>query len=83
MFDMFDSEHNEQEEFSLVYRFSKYDFFMNRVQFILSLNLLLRLLSCKFLLLSDCLHCLKTSTNLFNSIILSNIFVGSTSVTNY
>jgi len=54
---------------------------MNRVQLILSLNLLLRLLNCKFLLLSDCLHCLKTFTNLFNSIILSNIFEESISVT--
>ncbi len=43
MFDMFDNELSEQEEFSLVYRSSKYDFLINRVQFILSLNLLLRL----------------------------------------
>jgi len=56
------------------------DSFMNRVQFILSLNLLLRLLSCNFLLSSDCLHCLKTSTNLFYSITLSNISYESTSV---
>jgi hypothetical protein len=54
---------------------------MNRVQLILSLDLLLRLLSCKPLLPSDCLHCLKTPTNLSNSITLSNTFVGSTSVT--
>jgi len=54
---------------------------MNRVQFILSFYLLLRLLSCKSLLSSDCLHCLKTSTNLSNSITLSNILYGSTSVT--
>jgi hypothetical protein len=47
----------------------------------LNFNLLLRLLSCNFLLSSDCLHCLKTSTNLFNSIILSNISHESTSVT--
>jgi len=42
---------------------------------------LLRLLSCKFLLLSDCLHCLKTSTNFFNNIILSTISYENTSVT--
>ena len=54
---------------------------MNRIQFILSLDLLLQLLSCKPLLSSDCLHCQKTSINLFDSIILSNIFVESTSVT--
>ncbi len=56
------------------------DFLMNRIQFILSFDLLLRQLSCNFLLSSDCLHCLKTSTNLFNSIILSNISHESTSV---
>ncbi len=83
MLDMLDNEHDEQEESSLVYRSSKYDFLINRVQLILSFDLLLRLLSCKPLLLSDCLHCLKTSTNLFNSITFSNIFVGSTSVTFY
>ena len=54
---------------------------MNRIQLILSLDLLLRLLSCKSLLPSDCLHCLKTSTNLSHSITLSNTFEGSTSVT--
>jgi len=54
---------------------------MNCVQFILSLYLLLRLLSCNSLLSSNCLHCLKTSTNLSNSIILSNISYESTSVT--
>jgi len=43
---------------------------------------LLRLLSCNFLLLNNCLHCLKTFTNLFNSITLSNTFYESTSVTN-
>jgi len=37
--------------------------------------------SCKPLLLSDCLHCLKTSTNFSNNITLSNIFARSTSVT--
>ena len=57
------------------------DFFMNCVQLILSFYLLLRLLSCNFLLSSDCLHCLKTSTNLFNSITLSNTSYESTSVT--
>jgi len=31
--------------------------------------------------LNDCLHCLKTSTNLFNNITFSNIFYESTSVT--
>jgi hypothetical protein len=41
---MFDNEYNEQEEFSLIYRFLKHDFLINRVQFILSLDLLLRLL---------------------------------------
>ncbi len=55
--------------------------FMNCVQFILSLYLLLRLLSCNLLLSSNCLHCLKMSTNLFNSITLSNISYESTSVT--
>ncbi len=58
------------------------DFLMNRVQLILSFDLLLRLLSCNFLLLSDCLRCLKTSINLFNNITRSNIFYESTSVTN-
>jgi len=53
------------------------DFLINRIQFILSLYLLLRLLNCNFLLSSDCLHCLKTFTNLFNSIILFNIFYES------
>ncbi len=57
------------------------DSFMNRIQLILSFDLLLRLLSCNFLLSSDCLHCLKTLANLFNSITLFNIFVKSTSVT--
>jgi hypothetical protein len=57
------------------------DSLMNRIQLILSLDLLLRLLSCNLLLSSDCLHCLKTSTNLFNSITLSNILLESTSVT--
>ena len=54
---------------------------MDRVQLILSLDLLLRLQSCNPLLPSDCLHCLKAPTNLFDSITLSNTFVGSTSVT--
>jgi len=58
------------------------DFLINRVQLILSFDLLLRLLSCNFLLLSDCLHCLKTSINLFNNITRSNISYESTSVTN-
>jgi hypothetical protein len=44
MLDMLDSEHDEQEESSLVYRSPKHDFLINRVQFILSLDLLLRLL---------------------------------------
>jgi len=57
------------------------DFLMNRVQLILSFDLLLRLLSCNLLLLSDCLHCLKTSTNLFNNITLSNTSHESISVT--
>ena len=66
MFDMFDNERNEQEKSSLVYRFPKYDFFINRVQFILSLDLLLRLIQvANSLLSSDCLLDLKTSTNLF------------------
>ncbi len=56
------------------------NFFINRIQLILSLYLLLRLLSCNSLLSNDCLHCLKTSTNLFNSITLSNISYESTSV---
>ncbi len=81
MLNMLDSEHGEQEESSLVYRSSKHNSLINCIQFILSFDLLLRLLSCKLLLLSDCLHCLKTPTNLFNSITLSNTFVGSTSVT--
>ena len=59
------------------------DSFMNRIQFILSLNLLLRLLSYKLLLSSNCLHCLKTPIDLFNSITLSNILDESTSVTQY
>ncbi len=37
--------------------------------------------SCKFLLSSNCLYCLKISTDLFNSTIYSNIFEESTSVT--
>jgi len=74
VFDMLDNELNEQEESSLVYRSSKYDSLINRVQLILSFDLLLRLLSCNLLLSNDCLHCLKTSTNLFNNITLSNIF---------
>ena len=37
-----------------VYRELEHDFLMNRVQLILSLDLLLRLLSCKSLLSSDC-----------------------------
>jgi len=41
--DMLDSERSKQEKSSLVYRFSKHDFFMNRVQLILSLDLLLQL----------------------------------------
>ncbi len=81
VFDMFDNEHSEQEKSSLVYRFPKYDFLINRVQLILSFNLLLRLFSCKSLLSSDCLHCLKTSTNLSYSKTRSNIFEESTSVT--
>jgi hypothetical protein len=71
---MLDSEHGEQEGSSLVYRSPKHDSLINRIQLILSLDLLLRLLSCNLLLPSDCLHCLKTSTNLFNSIILFDIF---------
>jgi len=43
MFDMFDNERSEQEKSSLVYRSPKYDSLINRVQFILSLDLLLRL----------------------------------------
>ncbi len=53
---------------------------MIRIQLILSLDLLLRLLSYNPLLPSDCLHCLKTPTNLSNSITLSNIFYESISV---
>ncbi len=66
---------------SLQYIGLEYNILIVRVQYILSLNLLLRLLSCNPLLLSNCLHCLKTLTNLFNSIILSNISHESTSVT--
>ena len=47
----------------------------------LSLNLLLQLLSCNFLLPSDCLHCLKTPIDLSNSITLTDTPCGSTSVT--
>ncbi len=53
---------------------------MNRVQFILSLDLLLRLLSCKFLLSSELLALPKDVYRSFQSITLSNIFEGSTSV---
>ncbi len=81
MFNMLDNERSEQEKSSLVYRSPKHDFLINRVQLILSLDLLLRLLSCNPLLPSNCLHCLKTSTNLSISITLSNTFGGSISVT--
>ncbi len=40
---MFDNEHNEQEEFSLVYRFPRYDFLINRVQLKINFYLLLLL----------------------------------------
>ena len=73
----------------------EHDSLMNRVQLIIDYYLLLlqfiesllRFIkheiaySCKLLLSSDCLHCLKTSTNLFDSTTHPNIFVGSTSVT--
>jgi hypothetical protein len=49
--DVLDSEHNEQKESSLVYRSSKHDFLMNRVQLILSLDLLLRLLKLQTLVI--------------------------------
>ncbi len=81
MFAMFDERAKRTTSIFFVYRKLEYDSLINRVQLILSFDLLLRLLSYKLLLLSDCLHCLKTSTNLFNSITLSNIFVESTSVT--
>jgi len=38
---MFDNEHSEQEESSLVYRFPRYDFLINRVQLIIDFYLLL------------------------------------------
>jgi len=43
MLDMLDNEHSEQGGSPLVYRSPKHDFLMNRVQLILSLDLLLRL----------------------------------------
>ncbi len=57
------------------------DFLMNRIQFILSLYLLLRLQSCNLLLSNNCLHCLKTFINFFNNIIFVEISCESTSVT--
>jgi len=57
-------EQEEHDRSSLVYRDPQHDSLMDRVQLILSLDLLLRLLSCNPLLPSDCLHCLKTPTNL-------------------
>jgi hypothetical protein len=49
--DVLDSEHNEQRESSLVYRSSKHDFLINRVQLILSFNLLLQLLKLQILVI--------------------------------
>ena len=72
-----------------------HDSLMNRVQLIIDFYLLLlwfieslsrfiehrNCLQLQPLLLSDCLHCLKTSTNLFDSTTHPNIFAESTSVT--
>ncbi len=81
MLDMLDSERSEQGGSPLVYRSPKHDSLMDRVQLILSLDLLLRLLSCKPLLPSDCLHCLKAPIDLSHSRTRSDTFEGSTSVT--
>ena len=78
---MLDERARRATSISFVYRKLEHDSLMDRVQLILSLDLLLRLLSCKPLLPSDCLHCLKTPTDLSDSITLSDTFVGSTSVT--
>jgi len=63
MLDMLDSEHGEQGDL-IEYIDLEHDTLMVRVQLILSLDLLLRLLSCNPLLPSDCLLDLKTSTDL-------------------
>ena len=68
MLNMLDNEHGEQEESPLVYRSPKHDSLINRIQFILSLDLLLQLTQvANPLLSSDCLHYLKTPTNLFKA----------------
>jgi len=63
MFDVFDSELseqcstysianiNEQKRSSFLYKSLKYDFLINRVQFILSFNLLLRLFKLQILVI--------------------------------
>jgi len=51
MFDILDNEYNEQERFSLLYRFPKHDSLINRILFILSLDLLLRLLELQTLVI--------------------------------